>query len=104
MTESENTKMDIAIGICAYNESQNIERCIRSIYEQDTRNVNVKEVLVVSSGSTDGTDDIVRGLMDEYLTNAGNAILRRRTTMRIYKTKNYDEMSRKAANIISALG
>ena len=66
MTESENTKMDIAIGICAYNESQNIERCIRSIYEQDTRNVNVKEVLVVSSGSTDGTDDIVRGLMDEY--------------------------------------
>ena len=24
------------------------------------------------------------------------------TTMRIYKTKNYDEMSRKAANIISA--
>ena len=61
MTESENTKMDIAIGICAYNESQNIERCIRSIYEQDTRNVNVKEVLVVSSGSTDGTDDIVRG-------------------------------------------
>ena len=43
MTESENTKMDIAIGICAYNESQNIERCIRSIYEQDTRNVNVKE-------------------------------------------------------------
>ena len=66
MTESENTKMDIAIGICAYNEAQNIERCIRSIYEQDTRNVNVKEVLVVSSGSTDGTDDIVRGLMKEY--------------------------------------
>ena len=71
MTEPSNEQMDIAIGICAYNEAQNIERCIRSIYDQDTRNVNVKEVLVVSSGSTDGTDDIVRGLMKEY----GNLML-----------------------------
>ncbi len=54
--------MDITIGICAYNEEQNIERCILSIYAQNTREVNVKEVIVVSSGSTDRTDDIVRTL------------------------------------------
>lgn len=66
MTVSETGRMDVAIGICAYNEAQNIERCIRSIYEQDTRDINVREVLVVSSGSTDGTDDIVRRLMGEF--------------------------------------
>ncbi len=58
--------MDITIGICAYNEEQNIERCITSIYAQNTRDINVKEVIVVSSGSTDGTDDIVRSLQEKH--------------------------------------
>ena len=58
--------MDITIGICAYNEEQNIERCILSIYAQNTREVNVKEVIVVSSGSTDRTDDIVRTLQGDH--------------------------------------
>ena len=58
--------MDITIGICAYNEAQNIERSIRSIYDQKTKDITVREVIVVSSGSTDGTDDIVRRLADEY--------------------------------------
>ena len=58
--------MEIAIGICAYNERYTIERSIRSIYSQRTPGVDVKEVLVVSSGSTDGTDDIVRNLQKEY--------------------------------------
>lgn len=58
--------IEVAVGICAYNESQTIERSIRSIYSQRMTDVKVKEVLVVSSGSTDGTDDIVRRLMGEY--------------------------------------
>jgi len=58
--------LDITIGICAYNEAQNIERSIRSIYDQKTKDINVEEVIVVSSGSTDGTDDIVRRLAEEY--------------------------------------
>ncbi len=58
--------LEIAIGICAYNEEQTIERSIRSIYAQSTPGIVVREILVVSSGSTDGTDDIVRGLMAEY--------------------------------------
>ena len=60
------TALDITIGICAYNEAQNIERSIRSIYDQKTKDITVREVIVVSSGSTDGTDDIVRKLADEY--------------------------------------
>ncbi|MGI6009346.1 MAG: glycosyltransferase [Methanomethylophilus sp.] len=58
--------IDVTVGICAYNEEQIIERAIRSISAQKTDFVNVKEVLVVSSGSTDRTDDIVRGLMKEF--------------------------------------
>ncbi|MGN0098982.1 MAG: glycosyltransferase [Candidatus Methanomethylophilaceae archaeon] len=60
------TALEITIGICAYNEAQNIERSIRSIYDQKTKDIAVREVIVVSSGSTDGTDDIVGKLADEY--------------------------------------
>lgn len=60
------SELEIAIGICAYNEERSIERSIRSIYSQHTPGIRIKEVLVVSSGSTDRTDDIVRGLMGEY--------------------------------------
>lgn len=58
--------LEIAIGICAYNEGQTVERSIRSIYSQKTPGIEVREVVVVSSGSTDDTDDIVRGLAEEY--------------------------------------
>jgi len=60
------TDLEIAIGICAYNEVQNIERCIRSIYTQKIPGIKIREVLVVSSGSTDGTDDVIRGLLPEF--------------------------------------
>ncbi len=63
---TEDDTINISIGICAYNEEQNIERCIRSIYSQKLQGITVKKVLVVSSGSTDRTDEIVRSLMDEF--------------------------------------
>lgn len=66
VNETSKAPLEIAIGICAYNEEQTIERSIRSIYTQKTPGILVKEVLVVSSGSTDGTDDIIRNLMKEY--------------------------------------
>ncbi len=58
--------LEISIGICAYNEEHNIERSIRSIYSQKIPGIVVRNVLVVSSGSTDRTDEIVRSLMEEY--------------------------------------
>ncbi|TQS81437.1 MAG: bi-functional transferase/deacetylase [Methanomethylophilus alvi] len=60
--------LEVTVGICAYNEAQIIERSIRSVYSQKLSTVSVKEVLVVSSGSTDGTDGIVKGLQAEFPT------------------------------------
>ena len=54
------------VGVCAYNEGRNIERCIRSIFEQELDGYELCEVIVVSSASTDSTDDIVRSLTSEY--------------------------------------
>ena len=54
------------VGICAYNEGRNIERCIRSVFEQELDGYDLYEVIVVSSASTDSTDETVRSLMGEY--------------------------------------
>jgi len=53
------------LGICAYNEAANIEKAIRSVYKQILSGFEIRETIVVSSNSTDGTDDIVKGLMAE---------------------------------------
>jgi len=58
--------IEITVGICAYNEEWVIERSIRSIYAQKLSGVVVKEAIVVSSGSTDGTDRIVEALSGEF--------------------------------------
>jgi len=58
--------MDVTIGVCAYNEAQNIERSIRSIYSQRTQDFRIKETIVVSSGSDDGTDEIVGSLQKDF--------------------------------------
>ena len=54
------------VGICAYNEGRNIERCIRSVFDQDLGEYDMHKVIVVSSASTDNTDDTVRSLMNEF--------------------------------------
>jgi len=54
------------VGICAYNEGRNIEKCIRSIFEQKLSGFIMDEVLVISSASTDSTNDIVTSLMSEF--------------------------------------
>ncbi len=61
-----NSDIEVSIGICAYNEEKNIERTIRSVYEQNMVGFTVSELIVVSSGSTDKTDDIVAGLLNEF--------------------------------------
>ena len=60
------TEIPFSIGVCAYNEGNNIEKAIRSIYEQELDGFVLDKTIVVSSASTDDTDDIVRSLMNEY--------------------------------------
>ena len=60
------TEIPFSIGICAYNEGCNIEKAIRSIYEQKLDGFVLDRTIVVSSASTDDTDYIVRSLMKEY--------------------------------------
>lgn len=54
------------VGVCSFNEANNIEKCIRSIFAQEYETVELAEVIVVSSGSTDGTEAIVDRLAIEF--------------------------------------
>jgi poly-beta-1,6-N-acetyl-D-glucosamine synthase len=47
----------------AHNEEKNIARCVDSLLDQRTFNAQIREIVVVASGCTDNTEQIVRGLM-----------------------------------------
>ena len=49
----------LSVGVCAYNEEKNIASCIESVLMQRGGSFQLREVLVVSSGCTDGTEGIV---------------------------------------------
>ena len=49
-----------SIGVIVYNEAANIGKLLDSLLTQKTEKVSIKEIIVVSSACTDGTDDIVR--------------------------------------------
>ncbi|MBI3946336.1 MAG: glycosyltransferase [Armatimonadetes bacterium] len=48
-----------SIGVMAYNEEANIGRLLQTILDQRTDTCEIAEVIVVSSGCTDGTERIV---------------------------------------------
>ena len=51
--------LHVSIGVCAYNEEKNIGRLLNALLNQKTSKIDICEIIVVSSGSTDKTDDIV---------------------------------------------
>lgn len=53
-------KLICSIGVLAYNEAKNIAKLLDSLLNQKLSRVEIKEIIVVSSASTDGTDEIVR--------------------------------------------
>jgi cellulose synthase/poly-beta-1,6-N-acetylglucosamine synthase-like glycosyltransferase len=53
-------RIKISLGVTAHNEAANIGQLLQALVGQETTRVEIDEILVVSSGSTDGTDDIVR--------------------------------------------
>lgn len=52
--------MEVSVGIMAHNEESNIGNLLKSLQKQKTKNVKIKEIIVVSSGSTDNTNKIVK--------------------------------------------
>ena len=58
--------LSVSVCVCAFNEQRNIERAIRSVFSQTADGFEIEDVIVVSSGSTDDTDTIVKGLMNEF--------------------------------------
>src|SRR3990170_635315 len=61
-----NKKLRISIGITAYNESQNIRKLLLPLLNQRCNSIFISEILIVSSGSTDGTNRLVNGLSKKY--------------------------------------
>ena len=54
--------MNVSIVVPAYNEAANIRRLLTSLLDQQTRVARVVEILVVASGCTDETAQVVRDL------------------------------------------
>lgn len=55
----------ISIGVMAYNEEQIIGRCLAALQAQKLERHTINEILVISSGSTDRTDEIVQEIADK---------------------------------------
>ncbi|HVN96232.1 MAG TPA: glycosyltransferase [Syntrophorhabdaceae bacterium] len=53
--------LDLSIGIMAYNEEANIGHLLESVMNQEFAHGRLKEIFVVASGCSDGTEDVVRG-------------------------------------------
>jgi poly-beta-1,6-N-acetyl-D-glucosamine synthase len=51
----------VSVGVCAYNEGKNIGPCLASLISQELKGFELLEVIAISSGSTDNTDEVVRG-------------------------------------------
>jgi poly-beta-1,6-N-acetyl-D-glucosamine synthase len=60
------TMIPVSIGVFAYNEERNCGQILEALLSQKCRRVKIIEILVVSSASTDRTDEIVRNIADSH--------------------------------------
>ena len=58
MTDN-NQKLRCSIGVTAHNEEKNIGECLLALQNQLLREVEITEIIVVASGCTDRTHEIV---------------------------------------------
>ena len=59
---SQSDKIRCSVGITAHNEEANIGRLLHAMLDQQLDEAEISEIIVVASGCTDNTCDIVRGL------------------------------------------
>lgn len=58
--------LSCSIGICVYNEEQNIRKLLDTLFTQKLKGVVIKETIVVASGTTDRTLKIVKQYARRY--------------------------------------
>jgi len=51
--------INVSVGVCAYNEEKNIGNLLDRLLGIKSRKVNIKEIILVSDGSTDRTNEII---------------------------------------------
>ncbi len=56
-------KIRVSVGVTAHNEEANIGRLLEALINQHLHEVEITEIIVVASGCTDRTEDIVREYM-----------------------------------------
>lgn len=65
MKQNNFPKIKCSVGICAYNEEKNIERLMDSIIKQKLNKVQIEEIIIIASGITDRTIEILRVFAQE---------------------------------------
>lgn len=60
-------KLSVTVGISAYNEENNIQNLLRHILMQKTIGFQLKEIIVISDGSTDKTPEKVKVINDQKI-------------------------------------
>ncbi|MBI2029376.1 glycosyltransferase [Candidatus Gottesmanbacteria bacterium] len=60
-------KPTVTIGIPAYNEEGNIKKLLKSLLQQKATNFKLEKILVISDGSTDKTNEIVRSVKSKII-------------------------------------
>ena len=59
-------KITVTVGIPAYNEEANIINILKSIIRQNQEKFILERIIVISDGSTDDTDKLVREFTEQY--------------------------------------
>lgn len=60
-------RLTVSIGTAAYNEEQNIKHMLASVLSQKEKNIKIKEILVISDGSSDNTVAYAKSFKDKRI-------------------------------------
>lgn len=63
---SEKDRLPVSIGVFVYNEEKNIARLLCSLLAQKNNAIDIREIIVISSGSTDRTDAIISDYLKKH--------------------------------------